>query len=371
MSMADLHLGSVIAGMALAALAALLAAGLLLGTRNSLPRRLADALLNRRGFEKLGDSHRTRPRDTFYDRWLEQARDRIPVRDCMFIEDVRTIDLEPWEEEGAGVHGLYLRLADYQVTDARILELPPGGGTREQQQAFEIVAHVVRGSGYTELGEDAKDGRIDWRQGQVFSIPLNAAYRHFCTGEESARLLVFTSFPLLINLVNDADFVHENPFRFSERSAPEAVLDARAQSLRDHGVRGKGVKAQYFDFGGNTQLSVNLSEMPAESIKRAHRANSDAAVLMLSGEGILVTWPDGAWHKRVQIEWQEGTLIALPIYWYRQFLNTGTVPARNLTAGARLLVERLGLRLHDQRENDLPAVRRLFRSALRSRQRGG
>ena len=114
-------------------------------------------------------------------------------------------------------------------------------------------------------------------------------------------------------------------------------------------------------------LSTNLSEMTGQSIKRAHRANSDATVLMLSGKGCLVTWPDGAWHKRIRIDFKEGTLIAAPIYWYRQFLNPGRLPARNLTFSAALLVRNLGIRFLDQMEGDLPGIRQIWKNERRRR----
>jgi quercetin dioxygenase-like cupin family protein len=385
MSLAELHLPSLAAGMALVSLAALLVAALLFGTRNSLPRRMADALLNRRGFEKLGESHRVLPRDTEYERWLTDARKNIPVRDCMHIGDVRSVSLEPWEQEGAGVTGVYLRLADYQVIDARILEIPAAGTTHAQRHLYEMVVHVLEGAGYTDFGAHAEYGRVDWRSGQVFSVPLNSEYRHHCLGDGPARLLSFTTFPLALNSTGSEGFIFDNPYSFDHRLQPPdgtpestgrvqdlaagALLDARGQTLGDHRARGAGVRARYFRFAGNSMISLNLSEMPAESIKRAHRANSDAVVLMLGGEGRLVAWPDGAWHRRIEIEWREGTLMAIPIYWYRQFINTGDVPARNLTASARQFVERLGLRLQDQRENDLPAIRRLFRSILKAKRR--
>lgn len=379
-----LHWPSVVAGVLAVLVLGLLLAVLLLGTRNSVPRRIADALLNRRGFEKLGVSHRARPRDTAYEAWLDKARNRIPVLDCDVVEDVYRVGLQPWEQEGPGVCGLYLRLGDNQVIDARILEIPINGSTNRGKHLFEMIVHVLEGSGRTELGDGPDSSEFRWKCGQVFSVPLNTTCRHVSDDSGTARLLVFTTFPLTLNLGRSEEFVYENPFHFDDRSArlakPDpatagkvmdlgvgAVLDAREEPLSDHGVRGAGARARYFRFAGNSMISFNLSEMPAERIKRAHRGNSDAAVLMLSGEGTVVMWPEGAWHRRREIEFRDGTLIAVPIYWYRQFISTGDTPARNLTASARLLVEGLGLRLQDQLENDLPGVRRIFRSALKNK----
>jgi hypothetical protein len=88
---------------------------------------------------------------------------------------------------------------------------------------------------------------------------------------------------------------------------------------------------------------------------------------MLSGEGYALTWPEGAWHKRIRVNWSEGTLIVQPIYWYRQFMNPGATSARNLTVSASSLVKNLGLRFLDQLENDLPGVRKEWAIELKAR----
>jgi hypothetical protein len=123
----------------------------------------------------------------------------------------------------------------------------------------------------------------------------------------------------------------------------------------------------YWTMSGNSMIDINVSEMAGQTIKRAHRSTSDATVLMLSGEGYLVTWPEGAWDKRIRVNWSEGTLIAQPIFWYRQFMNPGASTARNLTVSARSLVENLGLRFLDQMENDLPAISKDWAAELRAR----
>ncbi len=69
--------------------------------------------------EQVGPSMwRVRPRDTPYERWFEEAQDRIPTFVGLVIQDARTEPLRPWED--MGVDGLYIKMADYQVTDGWI-----------------------------------------------------------------------------------------------------------------------------------------------------------------------------------------------------------------------------------------------------------
>lgn len=347
-------------------------------------RRFADWLLNRRGFDKLGLPLRVRPSGSPYENWLESARSRLPVHDCLCIENVRSTVLERWEDMGAGVTGLYLRLADYQFTDGRLFEIPAGGATAPAQHFFELGVHFLGGPGHTLLFEEGRNPvRIEWANRSVLSIPLNTRYQHVNPGPDPVRILAISNFPFMLNTLESEHFIDKNPFHFAGRRVSDAdsaslvtedskgrrhcdlIPDALAEELTARPVRGKGVRNQYWTLAGNTMLDINLSELDGGEIKRAHRANSEATVLMLSGTGCFVAWPDGAWHRHQRVEWQDGTLITFPIYWYRQFLNPGRDPSRNLTFSAKSLVQKLGLRFLDQMESDLPEIRKLWKDLLR------
>ena len=377
----SLQLESVLFGLLLLIVLMVATALLMFYTGRPILRRLADWLLNRRGFEKLGRPLRVRPVDTPYENWLATAKPNIPIYECLYIDDVKTVPLESWNQQGEGIRGLYLRLADYQISDGRILEIPPMGSTIPARHMFEMAVYFLGGHGRTVINEDGKPPRqIDWRQRSVYSVPINTTYQHFNDSEEPVRLLAVSSFPFMLNSMNSEAFTGDNPFDFTERTEEKTdqnvristnrepldfVPDALEVDLRDHSVRGKGIRNMYWTMSGNSMIDVNVSEMAGRTIKRAHRSTSDATVLMLSSEGYAVTWPEGAWHKRIRINWREGTLIAQPLYWYRQFMNPGATSARNLTMSARSLVENLGLRFLDQMENDLPEIRKEWEAELR------
>jgi gentisate 1,2-dioxygenase len=90
--------------------------------------------------------------------------------------------------------------------------------------------------------------------------------------------------------------------------------------------------------------------------KKAHRHSSDAFILLLSGEGFSLTWPEGAYHKRRRVDWRAGTLFVPPTYWYHQHLNTGSTPARYLAINSPTVIRNIGLRFKDQLDVDVEGI---------------
>jgi uncharacterized RmlC-like cupin family protein len=328
------------------------------------------------------------PVDSPYERWLESARQEIPVFEGLVIDDVATVALRPWPQMGAGVTGLYLRFADYQINDGRILEIPPGGSTVSQRHLYEKGVYVIGGSGYTVFEQEGRPAdRVEWREGDLFSVPLNVRHQHYSSGDGPARLLAITSFPLVLNIMADQDFIADNPYVFDRRydGAPDYfdgvasdqlvvtanfVEDIRSTAVQPTDYRGKGHDSTRWQMAGNSMLSTHISQMPPRMYMKAHRHSSDAFILLLSGEGFSLTWPEGAYHKRKRVDWRAGTLFVPPTYWYHQHLNTGATPARFLAINAPVVVRNLGLRFSDQLEVDSDEVREEWARELAKQQHG-
>jgi quercetin dioxygenase-like cupin family protein len=325
------------------------------------------------------------PEDSPYQRWLERVRGHVPVREGLMIENVHEVALEPWPELGEGVTGLYLRFADYQIIDGRIVGIPAGGRTIEQRHLYEKSVYVLDGSGYSLVRQDGASGaRFEWNAGDLFPIPLNASHR-FHAGPQGARLLLVTDFPLMLNLFDDESFLADNPYLFTGRwdggpgyfdpvanaedivYATQFVDDVPTTALRPFDYRGKGNRAVRWEMAGNTALSMHVSEMPPRMYKKAHRHSGDAFILLLAGEGFSLAWPEGAYHQRMRVDWQRGTLFVPPTFWYHQHLNTGSSPARYLAINAPTAVRNIGLRFVDQLEVDIEEIRKEWARATADR----
>lgn len=336
---------------------------------------------NPKVLEKVGPNiSRVRPTNTPYEKWFAGAKNHIPTFEGLIIQDARTIALQPWA--GIGVKGLYIKMADYQITDGWILEIPANGQTNEQRHMFEAGMYFFGGPGHILIQQEGKQRqRIDFDYRSLFSIPLNVKYQLFNDSDKPVRVVAVTSFPFVMNSTNNEEFVFNNPFEFRDRYDAEeeyinrtehvyenhtitnVVPDALAFELDEYDHRGKGSTNMHWDMSGNTMIELHVSEIPPGTYKKAHRHSSDAFILLLSGEGYSLTWPHGRYGDRVGVNWQEGTIFVPPIYWYHQHLNPGVKPARYLAINAPNLVTNLGLRFEDQIESDLPQIEEEFEAA--------
>ena len=344
-----------------------------------------------KGVDVLGPTIvRELPMDSPYQAWLEKAKTEIPVFEGLGIEDVATMPLDSWQKMGEGVTGLYLSFADLQIIDGRILEIPAGGHTISQRRLYEQGIYFVNGSGYTILQQEGKpEQRVSWSRGDLLSVPLNARHQHFSNSDGLARMLIVSSFPFVLNVMGSEKFINENPFAFTDRYdgapdyfspleneddiliAPNFAKDIRHIKTSSFDYRGKGNKTVRLQMAGNSMLSIHVSEMPPRAYKKAHRQSGEAFVLLLSGEGYSLAWPEGAYYKKRRVNWKEGALFSPPIYWYHQNFNAGSTPARYLAINTPTPVRNLGLRFSDQIEIDLKEVKIEWQKELEKRQQDG
>ncbi|MGH8035181.1 MAG: cupin domain-containing protein, partial [Lysobacterales bacterium] len=316
------------------------------------------------------------PVNSPYQRWLDTARKAIPVVEGRVLHDIEHVALQAWPQMGEGATGLYLHFAGYQMIDGAVLQIPVQGKTASQRHLYEKGIYILSGVGYAILQQEGKPPRrMEWGSGDLFSVPLNVRHQIHNTGHEPARMVVVSSFPLILNLFNSASFVESNSHVFTDRYegtpdflesvreltelelAANFVKDIRHTALRPNEFRGKGNKSIRWLMAGNSMLSMHISEIPPKTIKKAHRITSNAFVLTLSGEGFSVFWREGAYDDRERVDWKPGTLFAPPVFWYQQHLNTGLTPARYLAINVPGMVRNIGLHLEDQLEVDIKEVK--------------
>ncbi|GAX91350.1 cupin domain-containing protein [Effusibacillus lacus] len=325
-----------------------------------------------------------------YLEWVE--KEGLDVISAHYIPNLHHVDVKPWPRRGG--YGVYINHeASRQSNDCYVCEIPAGGKLQPQRQLFEEMIYVLDGKGSTTVWNDeGHKVTFEWQAGSLFAIPLNAWHQHFNgSGREPARYLGVTNAPVVLDLYDDADFVFNTMHDFKKRFQGEPdyfspggrqdgllletnfVPNAITIPLINAKERGAGGGHIRFNLAKGT-MNSHISEFPVATYKKGHRHGPGAHVIILSGEGYSLMWPEGSDLRKY--DWQEGSMIVPPNLWYHQHFNTGTAPARYLALkyeGTAIrneqgvpkawISQRIGGDQIDYADED-PKVRELFREAL-------
>jgi oxalate decarboxylase/phosphoglucose isomerase-like protein (cupin superfamily) len=283
-------------------------------------------------------------KDTPYLRWVRS--EGLDIIAAHYVGNLRTVELKPWARRGGS--GVYINHeASRTSNDCYVCEIPPGGELAAQRQLFEEMILVLDGRGSTSVWNDAgKRITFEWKAGSMFAIPLNCWHRHFNgSGQEPTRYVAVTNAPPVINLYEDTDFVFGTAHDFRDRFNGEPdyfaakgeqkglllmtnfVADAVNLPLISATERGAGGGHIRFNMAKGS-MNSHISQFPVGTYKKAHAHGPGAHVIILSGEGYSLMWPEGEAPRRY--DWEVGTLIVPPNMWLHQHFNSGTTPARYL-----------------------------------------
>jgi oxalate decarboxylase/phosphoglucose isomerase-like protein (cupin superfamily) len=285
-----------------------------------------------------------REKDSPYVRWVEA--EGLDIIAAHYVPDLNTVELKPWERRGG--RGVFINHeASRTSNDCYVCEIPAAGKLAPQRQLFEEMVLVLSGHGSTTVWNDA-GARVtfEWGPGSLFAIPLNTWHQHFNgSGTTAARFVSSTNMPPIINLYDEPEFVFGTPHDFRGRfdGEPDYFADcdereglllktnfvADAVSLRLNQAKERGAGGGHIRFMmAKGSMNSHISQFPVATYKKGHRHGPGAHVIILTGEGFSLMWPEGEEPRRY--EWQPGTLIVPPNMWYHQHFNTGDSPARYL-----------------------------------------
>lgn len=283
-------------------------------------------------------------KETPYTRWI--AQEGLEILDAMYVPNLHTVELKPWARRGG--RGVYLNHdASRTSNDCYVCEIPPGKELAPQRQLYEEMVYVLDGHGSTSVwNSSGQKVSFEWKAGAIFAIPLNAWHQHFNgSGKAPARFVSVTNGPPIINAFGDIDFVFNCNHDFRNRFAGESdyfankgeqkgllldtnfVADAINLPLISAKERGAGGGHIRFSMAKGS-MNSHISQFPVGTYKKAHMHGPGAHVIVLSGQGYSLMWPEGEEPRRY--EWQEGSMIVPPNMWFHQHFNTGTTPARYL-----------------------------------------
>jgi oxalate decarboxylase/phosphoglucose isomerase-like protein (cupin superfamily) len=283
-------------------------------------------------------------KETPYTRWVRS--EGLDIISSFYVPDLHTVDLKPWARRGG--RGVFLNHdASRTSNDCYVCEIPAGRQLEPQRQLFEEMVYVLDGRGSTTVWNDAgKKITFEWKAGAIFAIPLNTWHQHFNgSGTQPARYVAVTNAPVIINSFGDITFVFNTPYDFTDRFNGEPdyfagkgeqkglLLDtnfvADAVNLPLYTANERGAGGGHIRFSmAKGYLNSHISQFPIGTYKKAHAHGPGAHVIIMSGEGYSLMWPEGEEPKRY--EWKEGSMIVPPNLWFHQHFNTGDGPARYL-----------------------------------------
>ena len=284
-----------------------------------------------------------------------QAHEGIPVITGFAVDDLRTVEVKPWAR--LDCLGTYINLdGTGETNDAYVAEIEPGKRMAPERHLFEKNIYVLEGRGATLVGEDPNSRTsFEWKKGSVFSIPINTWHQHMNgSGTEPARFVAVTTAPLVMNYFHNDDFIFNNPFVFEDRIGGAKQYQGEGQMFLGYAgrtyawetnfipdietfttyewkERGAGGATVNFELAKNTQ-AAHVSQFPVGTYKKAHRHGPGAHVIIVSGTGYSLLWPqDGGSHDRMErVNWGVGAMVVPPNDWFHQHFNGGTEPARYL-----------------------------------------
>ena len=286
-----------------------------------------------------------------YVRWVHD--EGLEIIAAHYVPDLNTVELKPWERRGGA--GVFINHeATRTSNDCYVCEIPAGGALAPQRQLFEEQILVLSGNGSTTVWNDAgAKVSFEWGPGSLFAIPLNASHQHFNgSGTKPARFVSSTNLPPIINLYDDVNFVFNTSYDFPSRFSGEPdyfankgvqngllletnfVADSINLPLISAKERGAGGGHIRFSMAKGS-MNSHISQFPMATYKKGHRHGPGAHVIILSGEGYSLMWPEG--EEPTRYEWQAGSMIVPPNMWYHQHFNTGTEPARYLAFKAEVV----------------------------------
>jgi oxalate decarboxylase/phosphoglucose isomerase-like protein (cupin superfamily) len=298
-----------------------------------------DALVS----EKMAKNF-AKEKDSPYVRWVEA--EGLDIIAAHYIPDLNTVDLKPWERRGG--RGVFINHeASRTSNDCYVCEIPAGGKLAPQRQLFEEMILVLSGRGSTTVWNDAgATVTFEWGPGSLFAIPLNTWHQHFNgSGTTPARFVSSTNMPPIINLYDEAEFVFNTqhdflgrfngePDYFAAKDEREGLLlktnfVADAVNLPLAAAKERGAGGGHIRFMmAKGSMNSHISQFPVATYKKGHRHGPGAHVIILTGQGFSLMWPEGEEPRRY--DWKPGTLIVPPNMWFHQHFNTGDNPARYL-----------------------------------------
>jgi gentisate 1,2-dioxygenase len=276
-------------------------------------------------------------RADFLDNWRKERRTGVlPASELQF------------KEREPGVRVAYFAGSDegaaMRTNDAGAHEFDPGAATTPHRHSWDAILFIQEGSGWSEIG----DRRVEWKPWDALHLPAWTWHRHGNDGEKTARIVSFSSEPLLASfnlaLLEEAttgvDFAERPSFAparegddvYSRRVSRLAQLqsditDARVHTAYDDITLRNTPRGSRTAFLVDESIGYKTSGLTAAMFQLApgqaqtmHRHPGEAFLYVIEGHGhsyIDLEPEDGR-----EYEWKAGDVINVDHFLWHEHVNS-------------------------------------------------
>jgi len=283
-----------------------------------------------------------------YQQFIQQ--EGAPMYEGSALENLVTLPLADWERRGGQVG--YTRLGGSERYNLQIVEIPPKGELKPEHHMYDAIMYVMKGRGATTLWQEGEPKHtVEWEEGSLMAIPLNAWHQEFnSSGDEPCRVFFGTNMAFMMNLYNNLDFIFNNPFSFKDKYSYDMqnffsdegkhwkhrvfetnfIPDIREFSTLDSNpVRGHRHSVQRISMAGSS-IGLHIAEVSEGTYMTAHRHGVGALVIVVGGQGYELLYMPGEEKNRRKVPLRPYAVISPKYNEFHQHFNTGKGPFRML-----------------------------------------
>lgn len=285
-----------------------------------------------------------------YQQFVQQ--EGAPLYQGSYLEDMSVLELADWERRGGKV--AYTRLGDSEINCIQIVEIPPGGQLKPEHHMYDAIMYVMKGHGASTIWQEGEpEQTIEWHEGSLLAVPLNAWHQEFnASGTEPCRVLFGTNMAYAINHYHNLDFIFNCNYVFKDRYAAgmakyfsdegkhwhtrlfetNFIPDVHNFDLDPWPERGIQTSIMRISMA-STSLGMHLLDISEGTYVTAHRHQAGAHVIQVEGTGYEMFFMPGDEmdpEKRVKMPIKANGVVAPRLNEYHQHFNTGTGRFRQL-----------------------------------------
>jgi quercetin dioxygenase-like cupin family protein len=273
----------------------------------------------------------------------------LPLYEGSALEDLGGLTLGEWERRGG--KAAYTRLGNQEDYNLQVVEIPPKGQLKPERHIYDAIMYVMKGRGATTIWQEGEPKQtVEWEEGALLAIPLNAWHQEFnASSDEPCRVLFATNMAHVINLYHNLDFIFNNRFSFRDRysfqmpnyfgdkgkrwtlrlSETNYIPDIRKIPLDAYPERGNRTSIMRFSMA-SVSIGIHVMEASEGTYVTAHRHGPGAHVIVVGGEGYELLFMPGDEKNRRKVPARPYAVVAPKLNEFHQHFNSGKGPYRML-----------------------------------------